>query len=50
MPGPHGIITTSTSFKAAYTRERAKCELASALADHQEVVPQNIDGNGGPSD
>jgi hypothetical protein len=33
MHGPRGIITTSASFKAAYT-----CELASTLAITRELV------------
>lgn len=46
MPGPHGIITTSTSFKPAYAYEQANNELASMLAaikeitKLQKVVPQ----------
>jgi hypothetical protein len=29
MPGPHGIIMTSSSIKVAYTCERDNCDLAS---------------------
>jgi hypothetical protein len=29
MPGPHGIIMTSSSFKVAYTCDRDNCDLAS---------------------
>jgi hypothetical protein len=31
ISGPHRIITTSASFKVAYTCEHANCELTSSL-------------------
>jgi hypothetical protein len=41
MPGTHGIITTSTSFKVADTCEQANCELASAMAELPRTTPQD---------
>jgi hypothetical protein len=49
MPGLHGIITTFSSFRAAYTYERANWELASVLADRQDTTPKHQQ-HGGPPD
>lgn len=38
MPGPCGIITTSTTFQTAYACERANRELATALAATRELA------------
>lgn len=32
MPDPHGVITTSVSFRTTYACEKTRCELASAQA------------------
>jgi hypothetical protein len=38
MPDPHGIITTSATFKATYTCERAKCVVVVSLVVTKEMV------------
>jgi len=38
MPGPRGVITVGTSFKAAYQCERANCELAASLVASKELA------------
>jgi hypothetical protein len=38
MPGPHGVITTSTSFQVAYACKQANCKLTSAQAVARELA------------
>ena len=38
MPGPRGVITVGTSFKAAYQCEQANCELAASLVASKELA------------
>ena len=38
MPGPHGVITVSTSFQRAYKCEVESCELTSATLTSEELT------------
>lgn len=38
MPGPHGVITTSTSFQMAYACKQANCKLTSAQVAARELA------------
>ena len=38
MPGPHGVITVSTSFQRAYECEVESCELASTTLASEELA------------